>query len=252
MPVATLDREAPQFTFVEHLGELRHRLLFCLIAILCTTVLAFCFSNHIIKILLLPAGGMHLIALNLMDGFLIKWRIALYAGVCLAFPIWAYQLYRFVCPALLPHERKGLHPLLFGSVSLFCVGTTFGYFLLWGMIRVLRGIFPSEITYLPAADSYIAFVVFFLFISGLIFLFPVVLLGLVKFGVLSTDLMRGQRKIAYFVLFAIAELITPVSDPIVAPLTFMVPLVLLYEASIVIGKRIEKRRVISDQSAGIQ
>jgi sec-independent protein translocase protein TatC len=240
------ENEASQFTVVEHLGELRRRLFFCLIAIFCTTVLAFCYSKHIIKLLLLPAGGMHLIALDLMDGFLIRWRITLYSGLCLAFPIWAYQIYRFVRPALHPHERKGLYPLLFGSIALFCAGTAFGYYLLWGMIRVLKGLFPADITYLPAADSYIAFVVFFLLLSGIIFLFPMVLLGLVKFGLLTTETMRRQRKIAYFALFAIAEIITPVADPIVAPLTFMVPLVLLYEASILLGRR-EERRVKGEE-----
>ena len=233
--------EESQFTVTDHLDELRRRILYCLIAILVATVVAFCFSKGIIKILVLPAGGMHLIALDIMDGFLIRWRIALYGGLCLAFPVWAYQLYSFVRPALHPHERKNLHPLLFGAIALFCCGTTFGYYLLWGMIRVLKGLFPTDITFIPAADGYIAFVVFFLLISGIIFLFPIVLIGLVKFGVLTTEIMQRQRKIAYFILFVIAEIITPVADPIVAPLTFMIPLVLLYEASILIGKRSERK-----------
>jgi len=237
-----VDCKEQQFTFVEHLDELRHRLVVCLIVIVCATTLAFFFADHILRLLLLPACGMHLIALNLMDGFLIKWRIALYAGLCAAFPIWAYQLWRFISPAVPSHERKGMFPLLIGSILLFCAGTSFGFYLLPSMIRVLKNLFPAQITYFPSADNYIEFVVCFLLISGIIFLYPIVLLGLIKFGVLTTTTMRRQRKIAYFVLFAIAEIITPVADPIIAPLIFMLPLVLLYEGSIIIGKYIEKSR----------
>jgi sec-independent protein translocase protein TatC len=144
--------------------------------------------------------------------------------------------------SLYENERKATFPLLIGAMVLFLLSAAFGYYLLWGMIRVLIQFFPSEVTLLPTADDYISFVVFFMLACGVAFQLPTVILMLVQLRILNTQFMRKQRRNAYFVLFAFAEIITPVSDPIVAPLTVMVPLILLYELSILIGGRIEAGR----------
>lgn len=229
-------------TLIEHLEELRRRILISLAAILIATVGAFLFSDQILRFLLLPSGIPHLNAFNVMDGFFIKWQMALYTGVVLAFPIWAYELYSFLQPGLLESERRTIFPMLFGALFLFLLGSAFGYYLLSGMIRVLMQLFPSQVSLLPTADGYISFVTFFLLVSGLAFQLPVVLILLVRLRLLNTDIMRSQRKFAYFALFAFAEVITPISDPIVAPLTVMGPLVVLYEVSIWLGSRIEAKR----------
>jgi len=230
-------------TFTEHLEELRRRLIYSVAAILVTTLIAFFFSSYLLKFLLLPSGGMQLNAFSLMDGFMIKWRVSLLAGIVFAFPIWAYHTFRFIQPALQKNERKVIFPMLVFSLVLFVLGTIFGYYLLWGMIRVMKGFYPPEVRYLPAADDYISFVVFFLLACGLAFQLPTMMIILVQLKILNTDVLRKQRRIAYFALFVFAELITPVSDPIVAPLTVMLPLVILYETSILISRRIERRRV---------
>ncbi len=226
----------------DHLNELRRRLIIAILAILAATALSFFFSDRILQVLLLPSGGLHLQAFSLMDGFLIKTRIALYAGIVLAFPAWAYEAYAFVSPGLTDSERGLTFPMFLGSLALFTIGTIFGFYLLWGIIKVLIGLFPSEVSLLPNADSYISFVVFFLLACGIAFQLPTALILLVELHLLSSDLMRRHRKSAYFALFVFAEIITPVSDPIVAPMTVMVPLVILYELSIYLGKRIEIRR----------
>jgi sec-independent protein translocase protein TatC len=231
-----------QMPLLEHLEELRQRLIISALAILIATAVAFFFSGTLLKVLLLPSGGLHLNAFGLLDGFMIKWRIALYTGIAVAFPIWAYQLYRFISPGMLENERKAIFPTLSGSLVLFALGTVFGYYLLWGMIRVLIQFFPPEVQYLPSADDYISFVVFFLLACGVAFQLPTVLIIFVQLHILNSNILRKQRKIAYFILFAFAEIITPVSDPIVAPLTVMVPLILLYEVSIFFARRIESRR----------
>ncbi len=229
-------------TVIEHLEELRRRIIVSALAILIATAAAFFLSNAVLQFLLLPSGGLQLNAFSLMDGFMIKWRIALYTGIVAALPVWAYQLYRFISPGMLEHERHAILPALAGSLVLFAIGTLFGYYLLWGMIRVLIQLFPLEVKFLPSADDYISFVIFFLISCGLAFQLPILLLILVQLRILSSDVLRKQRRIAYFVLFVFAEIITPVSDPIVAPLTVMVPLVLLYELSIWLAKGIERRR----------
>ena len=238
-----------QMPLLEHLEELRRRLIISILAILVATAAAFFFSSDLLRLLLLPSGGLHLNAFSLLDGFMIKWRIAIYAGIAIAFPIWAYQVYRFISPGMLENERKAVFPALSGSLVLFVLGVIFGYYLLWGMIRVLIQFFPSGVTFLPSADDYISFVVFFLLACGAAFQLPTILLILVQLRILNSNLLRKQRKIAYFALFAFAEIITPVSDPIIAPLTVMVPLILLYEISIFFARRIESRRQQSIESS---
>ena len=229
-------------SIAEHLEEFRRRLLISVAAILVATIAAIFISEPLLKLLLLPAGGMQLKAFELMDGFMIRFRVSLYAGIVVAFPIWAYQLYRYLSPGLLDQERKIIFPMLFGSLFLFLLGMAFGYYLLWGMIRVLLQLFPPEVGLLPSADAYISFVVFFLLACGAVFQLPTIILILVELNILNTTILRKQRRIAYFALFAFAEIITPVSDPIVAPLTVMVPLVVLYEISILLAVRVEARR----------
>lgn len=234
-------------TFFDHLEELRRRILISLLAILIVTAVALIFSNNVLNVLLAPSGGLRLKAFGLMDGFMIKFRIALYIGIAAAFPIWGYQLYRFIVPGLMDRERRAVLPGLAASSALFVMGVIFGYFLLAEMIRVLITLFPPQVDLLPAADDYISFVVFFLLACGVAFQLPILLTILVELRILSTDVMRKQRRIAYFVLFVFAEVVTPVTDPIVAPLVVMVPLVLLYEASILVGRRIEARRMKTSQ-----
>ena len=239
-------------SFLDHLEELRKRILISLLAILIVTSVALIFSDTILKVLLIPAGGMKLNAFSLMDGFLIKFRIALYIGVGMAFPIWGYELYRFIGPGLHDNERKALLPGLFASTVLFILGVLFGYYLLSEMIKVMIALFPPEVAFLPAADDYISFVTFFLVACGVAFQLPVVLTILIQLRVLSVSVLKKQRRIAYFALFVFAEIATPVTDPIIAPLVVMIPLVILYEASILVAVRIEAARMKAAKSQEIQ
>ena len=226
----------------DHLEELRMRILYSGAAILLVAAIAFFFSDPLLKLLLLPSGGLQLRAFSLMDGFMIKWQIALYAGIVGAFPVWAYHVYRYVSPGLKDNECQAIFTPLIAAFILFGLGALFGYYLLWGMIRVLIQLFPSEVQFLPAADDYISFVIFFLLACGLAFQLPTVLVILVRLRIVNTTLLRKQRRIAYFILFAFAEIITPVADPIIAPLTVTVPLIILYEISIFAAQRIEAGR----------
>jgi sec-independent protein translocase protein TatC len=135
------------------------------------------------------------------------------------------------------------------SSCLFVLGVLFGYYLLRTMIHVMITLFPPEVDFLPAAEDYISFVAFFLVACGVAFQLPVFITILVQLRILSSAILRKQRRIAYFALFAFAEIVTPVSDPIVAPLVVMVPLVILYEGSIWAAIRIEARRLKDSKSS---
>ncbi len=131
-------------SFFDHLEELRMRIIISGAAILLVTAVAFFFSDPILKLLLLPSGGLQLKAFSLMDGFMIKWRIALYTGIVGAFPVWAYHLYRYVSPGLKDHERQAIFSPLIAAFILFLMGALFGYYLLWSMIRVLIRTLPQR------------------------------------------------------------------------------------------------------------
>jgi sec-independent protein translocase protein TatC len=238
---------------LEHIEELRSRLIISLVAILITSALAYVFSDTIIAILTRPAGSLKLVAGSPMDGFMIRFRVALYGGLALAAPVWIYQVVRYLEPGLLPHEKRYIIPGVTGAVVLFLLGNVFGYFMLNNMLAVMFAMFGQDLQYLPFADQYISFVVYFLVAIGIAFELPIALLTLVKLGLLKVETLRKQRRIAYFVLFVFAELITPVSDPFIAPMIVMVPMVFLFELSLFLARFIApkpKSVSIATQSGG--
>lgn len=220
----------------EHLEEFRSRLIIALVAIVVTTSLAYIFSDTIIYILRAPAGDLKLQAFSPLDGFMIRFRVALYGGIALAAPIWIYQLVRYIEPALLPNEKRFIVPGVIAMVLLFLTGNVFGYLMLRNMMGMLFAMFGSELNYLPSADQYISFVVYFLIATGIAFELPIVLLLLMRLGIVSPEFLRRQRKIAWFIIFIFAELITPVSDPLVAPTVVMIPMVILYEIALFLAR----------------
>ena len=240
--------ENDQMSLVDHLDELRRRIIYAVAAILIATLAAFIFSDTLLKVILLPSGGLQLNAFSIMDGFMIKWRVSLIAGIAVAFPVWAYEIYSFIKPGLFEHEQRAIFPVLAGSMVLFLLGVAFGYYLLGSMIRVMKTFFPPEVTFLPAADDFISFVIFFLLACGIAFQLPSLLTILVRLRILNSTILRKQRRIAYFILFVLAELITPVSAPIVAPLTVMIPMIVLYEVSILEARRIEAGRAKKEKN----
>jgi len=244
---------ADQMTLIEHIEELRTRIIRSAAVILVTATICYFFSDQILRLLKEPAGqGFQINAFSPMDGFVIKWKVALYGGVVLASPVWAYELLAFIAPGLTPRERRFIFPMLIAMAVLFLLGTAFGYVMLSGMVRVLVSMFGSEIQYLPNAQQYISFVVFFMLACGLAFEMPVAVLALVKVGILKPDTLKRQRRIAYFVLFVIAELVTPVADPFVAPMIVMAPLVILYEGAIFATRFVTpaKERTVTASSSG--
>lgn len=241
--------EELEMSLEDHLEELRRRLIISIAAILVTTMALFFVSDVLLQVLLAPSGGLQLKAFGLTDGFLIKFRIALYGGIVLAFPVWAYHVIRYIGPGLLENERRIIFPALAFSLALFALGVAFGYAMLSGMIHALLQFFPKEVDLLPSADDYISLVLFFLVAAGAAFQLPTIIIVLVQLKLLNAAFLRKQRRYAYFILFAFAEIITPVSDPIVAPMIVMCPLVILYELSIILAKRIEVKRKKEEENA---
>ena len=228
--------------FLAHLGELRKRLIISLVAIAAATIVAFVFSDSILRQLLLPLGSLHLRAFNLMDGFMIRWQIALYTGIVATFPVWAFEMYRFIKPALEKPQQVVIWPILLCACLLFLAGIVFAFYLLFSMVSTLIQLFPPEVEFMPSAPDYISFASFFMLACGLVFQLPTVLIILVRLHIVKARTLVKERRLAYFIRFAFAEIITPVADPIVAPLSVMVPLIVLHEASVFLVFRIERER----------
>lgn len=237
--------------FIPHLEELRSRLIISLVAILLTTSLAYIFSDALIHVLRAPAGDIKLHAFNPLDGFIIRFRVALYGGLFLAAPVWIYQALRYIEPGLLPHEKRLIIPGVVAAVILFALGNVFGYLMLTNMIGVLFSMFGSELDYFPSADQYISFVVYFLVATGIAFELPIILLILIRLGLISPQALRRQRRVAYFIIFVFAELITPVADPIVAPTVVMIPMVLLFEIALFLARFIAPKPVPTPQITAV-
>jgi len=236
------ERGREKMPVLAHLSELRRRLLFSILAILAATILAFVFSDSILRILLLPLKNQNLRAFNLLDGFMIRWRLSLFAGALVASPVWVFHICAFIGPALYEKERNAVWPILASAFLLFAAGMAFAFYLLFMLVPGLLSFFPARMEYIPSADDYISFVTFFMLACGLVFELPPFLIIMVRLRILNVSALRKQRRVAYFILFAFAEIITPVSDPIVAPLTVMLPLVLLYELGIILAARFEHKR----------
>lgn len=230
---------------MEHMEELRTRLIISLVAILVTTVLAYAFSDAILFFLKEPSGQAKLQFLSPLDPFMIKFRVALYGGIALAAPIWVFQLVRYLEPGLLPSEKRFIIPAVAAMVVLFFVGGGFGYMMLYNMMQVLLAMSGPEMSYLASADEYISFVVYFMIATGISFEMPIILLILMRLGIVKPEAVRKQRKIAYFILFVFAELITPVSDPIVAPTVVMIPMILLFELALFLARFIIPKPTVS-------
>ncbi len=230
--------EEKRMGFVEHLEEVRSRLLISVIAILITTALAYVFSDAILHILIAPSEGIikQLVAFSPMDGFMIRFRVALYGGLVLAAPIWIFEVLRFVEPGLLPNEKKWILPGVAMTILLFLAGNAFGYIMISKMMPVLSGMFGSELEYMPSADQYISFVVYFLIATGIAFELPIIMLILMRLGIVTPQALKKQRRIAYFIIFLFAEIVTPVSDPIVAPMVVMIPMVVLFEGALFLAR----------------
>jgi sec-independent protein translocase protein TatC len=237
-----------ELSLVQHLGELRDRLMVTAIALVVTTAIAFFFATQLIRILIIPvdctfipAFFCHtppttLISLSPTENFTTYFRVALFAGIALAMPVILYEIYAYVDPALLPKERRFIRFMGLPVIGLFIAGMLFCYFvLLPNAIKFLIN-FGDEVIHnqLRAAD-YISFVTIFIFGMGLIFEVPVAIFALVKIHVITRAWLAKQRRYAVLVAFVIAAVITPTPDPFNQTLV-AVPMYLLYELGLFVAR----------------
>jgi sec-independent protein translocase protein TatC len=239
-------------TVMEHLEELRHRIIVSLIAVGVCAVAAW-FLYEPVKELLRepfctyvtdhpearPPAGCALVFNSPIDAFIVKLKMVGFIALGLALPVLMYQLWAFIVPGLTAREKKWSIPFVVSSTLLFVLGALFAYVTLPKALNFLLGFAGPGVVPLITFDRYMGFVVLVTLAFGVSFLFPVVLVFLEMVGVLSAERLNSWRRWAILGIAVFAAVITPSSDPYTM-LAMMIPMYLFYEASIIIG-RILKR-----------
>ena len=235
-------------SFISHLVELRSRLVKAAAAIVVIFLCLAPFASHIYDILAQPMlhalpEGTKMIATGVITPFLVPVKVTLLVAFILALPVVLYQMWAFVAPGLYSHEKKLAMPIIASSFLLFLVGVAFCYFFVFGTVfRVINELAPKSVVVAPDIDSYFGFVMTMFLAFGITFEVPIVVVVLVRFGVVTVATLRSIRPYVIVAAFVVAALITP-PDP-GSMLLLAVPLVLLYEAGLLVARfvRVGERR----------
>ena len=228
--------EEGQLSIIEHLEELRGRLMKSAIALTVTTLFSFIFAKRSLEILIAPMGGTPPVSLSPTTNIVIFTKVALISGVALAMPVLVYQLIRFIAPGLTPQEKKYLLVIVPGATLSFVVGVAFAYFFVLPMtILALKGFLSDIIPPNWSIDRYVSFITSLLFWIGISFETPLLIFFLAKLGIVTAESLSRYRKYAILVIAVVGAVITPTTDPLTMILV-MVPLILLYEIGILLAR----------------
>lgn len=238
-------------TMLEHLGELRRRLIISAIAFLAVSVVAFTAFNTITDVLLRPlcqlpperlgANGCRLVFTSALEPFQVRLKVTAMVGLVAASPIWLYQLWAFIVPGLTDKERKMAVPFVASSVLLFVGGVSFAYYTLPTGLRFLVGLGGENLEPFFTANEYLNFVGLVILVFGMTFELPLLLFFLGLIGVVTPAALKHHRRGAIVGIALLAALVTPSQDPYTM-LVMALPLYLLYEAVIVALSLVERRR----------
>jgi sec-independent protein translocase protein TatC len=240
-------------TLVEHLDELRSRIIISLLALVATTTVTFVFHHHLIQWLErpLPPDRRQLITFGVAEPFLTSFKISLMAGIALAFPVLLWQVWSFLAPAFEESSQRIVALFVaFASVLLAC-GVAFGYWLVLPQALHFLTHYDDRYYYIQIrARDYFSFALAVLAAVGIVFELPIFVLGLVRIGILSTYTLRHNRRLGYFIVAVIAVLL-PGVDPVTT--TFEgIPLVVLYEGSIWLAVLMERRWGVREAEAAAE
>jgi sec-independent protein translocase protein TatC len=236
-----------------HLGELRTRLFYCVIAIGVGFLLCYGFSDYLVAALQSPPsliGKALTVPLQIIapaEAFLTYLKVSFLCGLFLALPVVLYQLWLFVAPGLLEHERKYTVPFVICSTTLFYLGGVLFYLILPLIVQFLLSFAGPDIKAQLSVGYYVSFCIRLMIAFGLVFQLPIVAAFLTQLGLLTSRTMIKNFRYAVVLTFILAAILTP---PDVISQTFMaIPTLLLYGISILVCRRIEKRQAAAEAEA---
>jgi sec-independent protein translocase protein TatC len=255
--MSTAERASPEqgMTLVEHLSELRHRLIICVVAVALGMVAGFILYEQIFDILIQPykdiadnhrtlTGG-RLLQTDPLEGFSIRMRTSVYAGIAFAMPVLLWQIWRFVSPGLYANEKRYAVPFVVSALVLFVLGATLAYFTLPRAFDFLIDIGGEGFVTGYTAGKYFRLITYMMLAFGVGFEFPIVLIFFQMAGIVETDTLRRGRRFAIVGICILVAVITPSGDPI-SMLMLSVPMVVFYELAILIGSFIGKRQALRE------
>ncbi len=236
--------EEVEMTFLEHLEELRWRIIYALTGILIGTIIAWIFIDFFIDgVLLLPAKQANIKLQNLkpFGQLFLYFQVAIIIGLIISFPNVVYQIWKFIAPALKGKEKKYITSIVLFTTFCFLCGVVFAYFVMLPLTLKFAAQFGSQaIENNFAIDEYFSIILSVIIGAGLVFELPMLSFFLSRIGIITPVFMKKYRRHAIIIILVLAAILTPGTDP-VSQVILAIPLVFLYEISILVSKIFQKK-----------
>jgi sec-independent protein translocase protein TatC len=254
----TSDRDMGRMSLMEHLVELRGRIVKCAIAIAIGSVIGWLLYFQVLHLLAEPLRGLsgnsgehvspRFLSTQPLEVFLFRLKMSAYLGVVIVMPYLLWQLWRFIAPGLYQNERRYAVSFVVSATLLFLLGAAIAFFTLAPALKFLQSMGGGQVDFKYTIDNYVMLIVYMMLAFGAGFQFPILLVFLQIVGVLTPQKLSQFRRFAIVLIFVVAAVITPSADPI-SLFALAIPMCLFYEISIIIGRVMKRRRLKAEARA---